>query len=248
MSNQLRDIKVDHVSFVAKAATRDPRDPTQPRRFLLFKSESGAPSNDKAVPWKRETPVIQKSEGERTDDMATATDTQAQTADEREAELSEMLVGLESDRDRLRKQPPHERPAGLLERIEAAHAKLARAHGEIMRPGSASRAESVKKSDVTGGLADAQRMAEQIRKSDPSMSESQAFVAAMQDPRIAKAYADEMGIRVQIAKAPDPAGSPADVALKAQAIAKSEGLSGSAAYAKALRDLTPEQYARGMAA
>lgn len=246
MSNRLRDIKVDRVSFVDKAATRDPRDPTQPRRFLLFKSESGAPSNDASVPWSRETPIIKS---ERNADMATATPTASPPAasfDDREAELSEMLVGLEAGRDQLLKQQPHERPVGMLDRVLVAHRKIAREHHNLMHPGSAARAEGVKKAE-TGGLADAQRMATAIRKSDPTMSESEAFIAVMQDPRIAKSYADEMGVRVPIAKALEP-GSPADVALKASAIAKSEGLSASQAYARALRDLSPAEYAAGLAA
>jgi hypothetical protein len=251
MSNRLRDIKVDRVSFVDKAATRDPRDPTQPRRFLLFKSESGAPSDDGAVPWTRETPVIRKSEGNPI--MATATDTQTQTADDREKELAEMLIGLEAGRAQLLKQPAHEREPGLLDRLEVAHKKIALAHSDLMHPGSASRVEAAvsKAAQPDDGLASAQRMAEQIRKSDSSLSASEAFVEAMRDPEIAKSYIEEnggrVGGRVGIAKARQP-GSHADIELKAEAIAKSEGLSGSAAYAKALRDLTPDQYAAGLAA
>jgi hypothetical protein len=243
MSNQLRDIKTDFISFVDKAATRDPQDPKKPRRFLLFKREDGAPSNPESVPWTHETPII-KSEGKPI--MATATDTQPQTPDDREKELSDMLIGLEEGRDQMLKQPAHEREPGLLDRLEVAHRKVAREHHNLMHPGSAARAESVKKAE-TDGLASAQRMAEEIKKSDPSMSESQAFVAAMQDPRIAKAYAAEHGGRVRVAKAPEP-GSPADVELKASAIAKAEGLTGSAAYARALRDLSAAEYRAGMAA
>jgi hypothetical protein len=36
---QLKDLKVDWVSIVSKAAVRDPTDPTKPRRLLLWKSE-----------------------------------------------------------------------------------------------------------------------------------------------------------------------------------------------------------------
>jgi hypothetical protein len=247
MANQLRDIKTDFISFVDKAAVRDPRDPSQPRRFLLFKSASGTPSNPQAVPWTRDTPIIHKSEDERTDDVATATDnTPPASFEDRESELAEMLIGLEEGRTQLLKQPPEKRTPGLLDRVEAAHKKIAREHGDLMKPGSAARAESVKKA-ATGGLADAQALAVRIQKADPSMSSSQAFVEAMNHPDIAKAYAEEHGGVVRIAKARQP-GSPADVALKAGAIAKSEGLSASAAYARALRDLSPAEYAAGLAA
>lgn len=36
---QLKDLRVDTVSFVGKAAVRDPDDPTKPRRLLLWKSQ-----------------------------------------------------------------------------------------------------------------------------------------------------------------------------------------------------------------
>ncbi|MGC2374252.1 MAG: hypothetical protein WA484_10295 [Solirubrobacteraceae bacterium] len=161
------------------------------------------------------------------------------------------MIDLEGHRDMLRKMPPHERPVGTLERVEAAHAKLALEHADLMKPGVAARAESVKKSEATGGLAHAQRLATAIQKSDPSMSGSEAFAEAMRDPEIAKSYIEEnggrVGGRVGIAKARQP-GSHADIELKAEAIAKAEGLSGSQAYIRALQDLSPEQYAAGLAA
>lgn len=49
MPNRLADIKVDFVSFVRKAATRDPTDPSKPRRFILYKSES-QPRRDSQMP------------------------------------------------------------------------------------------------------------------------------------------------------------------------------------------------------
>ena len=48
MRNQVTDVRVRRVSFVDRAATRDPSNPTQPRRKLLWKSED-AP-NDPALP------------------------------------------------------------------------------------------------------------------------------------------------------------------------------------------------------
>src|ERR1700676_2436174 len=48
MRNQVTDARVRHVSFLDRAATRDPKNPTQPRRKLLWKSED-AP-NDPALP------------------------------------------------------------------------------------------------------------------------------------------------------------------------------------------------------
>jgi len=39
MANQLTQLHVRRVSFVAKSSVRDPADPTQPRRFFLWKSD-----------------------------------------------------------------------------------------------------------------------------------------------------------------------------------------------------------------
>jgi hypothetical protein len=50
MPNQVTDARVRRVSFVDRAATRDPMDPMQPRRKLLWKSED-APT-DPALPAK----------------------------------------------------------------------------------------------------------------------------------------------------------------------------------------------------
>ena len=46
MPNQVTDARVRRVSFVERAATRDPKNPTQPRRKLLWKSED-APNEPK---------------------------------------------------------------------------------------------------------------------------------------------------------------------------------------------------------
>src|SRR5215467_15684663 len=41
MANVLRDLIVDRVSFVDRAAVRDPENPTEPQRYLFWKSEAG---------------------------------------------------------------------------------------------------------------------------------------------------------------------------------------------------------------
>lgn len=53
MPNRLSDVRADIVSFVDRAATRDPQKPTEPRRFLLFKREDGNPTP--ALPAKGES-------------------------------------------------------------------------------------------------------------------------------------------------------------------------------------------------
>jgi hypothetical protein len=44
MPNRLSDIHVNFVSLVSKASVRDPQRPDQPRRFILYKAESGKDS------------------------------------------------------------------------------------------------------------------------------------------------------------------------------------------------------------
>jgi hypothetical protein len=45
MANRLTNLRVPRVSFVARAAVRDPADPSQPRRFVFMKSEGLVPAN-----------------------------------------------------------------------------------------------------------------------------------------------------------------------------------------------------------
>lgn len=44
MPNQLRNLTVEFVSLVDRAAVRNPSSPTEPQTFLLFKRDSGAPT------------------------------------------------------------------------------------------------------------------------------------------------------------------------------------------------------------
>jgi hypothetical protein len=46
MANLLRDLIVDRVSFVDRAAVRDPENPTEPQRYLVVKSETTAPPKE----------------------------------------------------------------------------------------------------------------------------------------------------------------------------------------------------------
>jgi hypothetical protein len=66
MASQLREIRVDCVSLVARAAVRDPEDVTQPQRFILRKGE-------------RERVVVCKRDNnyEREEDVTMATDIDA---------------------------------------------------------------------------------------------------------------------------------------------------------------------------
>jgi hypothetical protein len=45
-SNQVTDVHVRRVSFVKRASTRDPNNPSEPRRHLLYKAE-GAPDDER---------------------------------------------------------------------------------------------------------------------------------------------------------------------------------------------------------
>src|SRR5579871_2796412 len=65
----LQDLSVEWVSLVDRAAVRDPSAPTEPQKFLLWKSESGAntdPTKGGTVPTAEElSAALAKAEQER---------------------------------------------------------------------------------------------------------------------------------------------------------------------------------------
>lgn len=68
--SRLTDLQVEFVSLVDRAAVRDPSNPTEPQKFLLFKRESGAPPTtggpmpDTATP-EELSAALKKAEEER---------------------------------------------------------------------------------------------------------------------------------------------------------------------------------------
>lgn len=95
MPNQVTDARVRRVSFVDRAATRDPKNPTQPRRKLLWKAED-AP-NDPAKGGSDMTPeetqaALEKAEQER-DAAIAERDTHKSDLEKAQEELSKRRIG-----------------------------------------------------------------------------------------------------------------------------------------------------------
>lgn len=95
MPNQLTDLSVEFVSLVDRAAVRDPANPAEPQKFLLWKAESGTPT----TPNQGDDPVsdlddvraaLAKAEQER-DEAREAT----QKAQDDVAQLTDKVTELE---------------------------------------------------------------------------------------------------------------------------------------------------------
>jgi hypothetical protein len=201
VSNQVTDVDVRRVSFVKKASTRDPRRPTEPRRYLLFKAEGATDS-------------------ERTDDMAataTAPRTEAEV-EQLESEWSDLLGQLHDDLERMRSA---ETPAPIRERHERAYGNLHRALIGLRSPEAASAADArdrARDEDTTDGERALFAKCEQIAKADPTLSAAEQMRRAMTDSGTLAAYYAESGTRP-----PAPPTRPAALAKAADGFAEHSG-------------------------
>jgi hypothetical protein len=258
MPSRVTDARVQRISFVRRAATRDPRDPTQPRRVLLWKSEDAAPDAGRRVTlWKAGS---NHNRDERIDPMLTLTDPEplekraigrpatkppassglltVAEIEERQGRYADLLAELEDDMTKMRKDstlPPH-----VLHRHEEAHRGLAVAYqGLDAQRGTAERlAPMVKAADSPITLTDVA-----LRKADPSLSPTESLAMAIRlNP---DAYYAEGGIR-RGGSGPAPAAlskaererrvDEAAVERRADELVKSEGLRPTVAYATALAE------------
>ncbi len=173
MPNQVTDARVRRVSFVDRAATRDPSDPTQPRRKLLWKSED-APT-DPALPAKGGadmTPeemqaALTKAETERDDALKKAEAAEADKAklELEKAELEKMAGGGKAkpakggdDEDDDADLKKSELPEAVRVHLEKADAELA----ELRK-----RAESAE--EIAKSERDARETAEFIQKAEQEL-------------------------------------------------------------------------------
>ena len=123
MPNQLNNVKVAKVSFVGRAAVRDPDQPDQPRRFVLYKSD-GSPDDE------RTDDMLSELEKRAIDRPATeppASDGLL-TLDEierRQGHYADLLAELEGDMRKMRRDGT---PLHVLQRHENAHRDLAHAY------------------------------------------------------------------------------------------------------------------------
>jgi len=233
MLNQLNNVKVSKVSFVGRAAVRDPDQPDQPRRFCLFKSED-APNHERTDDMLTE--LEKRAIGEKGAKPAGSNGllTVAQIED-KQSTIAPLLGELHDDIHRMRR-------AGtvapeILARHEKAHANLAEAYqGLDAQRGLAERhAPLVKAEDSLIAKVDVA-----LRKADPGLSPLESLKMAMRsDP---DGYFAQSGTSRpapatgQLAKAEaDRDADEASVARRAAQLEKG-GLSPTAAYAQALRE------------
>lgn len=135
MPNRLTNIRVRQVDFVDRAATRDPQNPHQPRRFLLWKSEESKGNSMATATVEELQEKLEKAEKDR-DEAVAASAKKDEELSKAQEELSKRRIGSkgakpadgngpddedEEDEDELSK-------ADLPEPVRAA---LAKAEGQV---------------------------------------------------------------------------------------------------------------------
>lgn len=132
MPTQLRNLDVRFVSLVDRAAVRDPNNPTEPQKFILFKRDSGAdPDPQGGSMTEEERAALQKAEQER----------------------DEALAKLEKAEKKLKKQAKTDEPT--TEEIDKAD--LPKAVRDALEKAETERDELKKAADEATQLAKAER-------------------------------------------------------------------------------------------
>jgi hypothetical protein len=194
--------------------------------------------------------LLYKAEGapddERTDMSATATAPRTEAEVEQlEAEWTEILSQLFDDLERMKSDGT---PAPVRENHERAYGNLHRAVIGLRSPEAASALDArdrERDEEVTGGQRSLLAKCETLAKADPSLSPAEQFRRALADPEILAAYHRENGTRPPapptrrhaLAKAADGYDEHSGtVEALAEKLEKSESLSPSRAYARALAE------------
>lgn len=163
MPQRLTALRVPRVSFVDRAAVRDPSNPMEPRRFVMFKSEGSVPPTptkgapvltdaQKAEldPTVRE--MVEKAEKDAAEALAAR-----ETAEKAEKDAKEALTKAQEERD-ARPAAPEEKladkldksdlPPALVEALEKAEAREAAAEERIKKSDEkAEKAETIAKAE-----------------------------------------------------------------------------------------------------
>ena len=200
MPNQVTDAKVKRISFVRRAATRDPRDPTQPRRVLLWKSEDAAPERRRVTLWKAtDTPDLDERnpmptltqplplskraiDRPATAPPATRPYTEAEV-EAKEADWAPLLTQMHRDLQEMRSDA--DTPQHAVQRHEKAYGELHAAYVGLRDPETATRLDGRwdDDPDATDGERAMLVKAEALQKSDSTLSSLEALKAAMRaDP------------------------------------------------------------------
>jgi hypothetical protein len=181
MANQLRDVRADFVSFVDRAATRDPQRKSEPRRFLLFKRDGTPDPTDLASPPEKGATAM----GE------------APTAEELQAELTK----TEKERDEAKKALAKAEVEHKEALEKAAKSKSKAADGED-EPDE----DDVAKAELTPA---ARALLEKAEKSNANLSErvqkAEDIAKAERDQRVTREW-----IAKAEKEMPDLPGDPAE--------------------------------------
>jgi hypothetical protein len=231
MLNHVTDVRVRRVSFVDRAATRDPENPTEPRRALLFKSQDVARVElaKRRIGREGATPAPEPGSPHRDVDAA-------------DFRLSSALEEIAAGERRMLADRNHCSPAQLAKHKEVRR-ELENELFHLHHPEQAAAREQKKRveeeADATRlGLTSALSKAEALQKFDPNMSSAEAFRQAMRDPAVQDEYYRE--IRTRPASAPrhlTKAESDCEsVEHAAEYLVKAQGLGAAEAYARALRE------------
>ncbi len=228
MPNHVTDVRVRRISFVDRAATRDPENPTEPRRALLFKSED-------ATPVELEKRRIGKKGAAPAPEPASA----PRDVEASDFRLSSALAEVEAGERRMLADPNHS-PAQL-QKHKKVKAELETELFHLHHPQqAAARDETLRKAEAEkpAGLSSALNKAEALQKYDPELSSAEAFRQAMLDPAVQDEYYRESRTLPppaprQLSKAEQDRES---VERAADYLVKSEGLRPAEAYARALRE------------
>jgi hypothetical protein len=200
---RLTDITATVVSLVDRAAVRDPSDPTQPQKLLLWKSESGrndmSQQNGGVMALSSPNTTISTAARRRMQNALNALKPDPNDSDGSEAALKTKIQALlhvydsvdstvskayaEGAAEGFSKREVDSRLAGV---VPEALAKLD-AQSEAILAEAESVTTTIAKREAEP-LKKAEEKAEEIRKADPSLSRSDAMRQAMRDPEIAALY------------------------------------------------------------
>ena len=171
---QLEELAVNFVSFVPRAAVRDPQQPSEPRRFLVWKGEGVS------------VPDHEGSHMATQDALADAQRLQKEAEDYRSLPIDAARFGpiLKSAFEKLSKDEYAE-----LERVLAAADEQV-TKGDLFKQYG----DSGPGGTVSGAFEQLEREATALKKSDPSLSAEQALEKAMEaNPDLERQYAAEQG-------------------------------------------------------
>lgn len=272
MLNQVTDARVRRVSFVDRAATRDPSNPTQPRRMLLWKSED-APNDPASAPKGGDMPdmtpdemraALTKAEEER-DTAAKERDAALTKAEEEKRELEKAATGhrtatSEAGPD----EDPDEDDLSKADLPEPVKVLLAKRDGEVAELRKrAESAEEIAKAErdqrqEREWIAKAEKELPHIGAPDTVGKRMKRLSETMEKSEFEEFQREQAALNAQLAKAdtfgerghggpiPPESGGVSSVLAKAEELEKADpSLSPADAFRRAAKDpAVQSQYAR----